>query len=103
MCGRRRRPAEPLAVLPGVGQASPSSFLQNLPFKGGKNSEHGGHGATGRRREVQRLGQRHEADAQVRKLYRAGVSKAEIARRLRIGRTSVRRILATNFKKKYGD
>jgi putative DNA-invertase from lambdoid prophage Rac len=31
---------------------------------------------------------------QVRKLYRAGVSKAEIARRLRIGRTSVRRILA---------
>jgi putative DNA-invertase from lambdoid prophage Rac len=31
---------------------------------------------------------------QVRKLYRAGVSKAEIARRLQIGRTSVRRILA---------
>jgi DNA invertase Pin-like site-specific DNA recombinase len=30
---------------------------------------------------------------QVNKLYRAGVSKAEIARRLRIGRTSVRRIL----------
>src|SRR6266571_287266 len=32
---------------------------------------------------------------QVRKLYRAGVSKAEIARRLEIGRTSVRRILKT--------
>ena len=31
---------------------------------------------------------------QVRKLYRAGVSKADIARRLEIGRTSVRRILA---------
>jgi putative DNA-invertase from lambdoid prophage Rac len=30
---------------------------------------------------------------EVRKLYRAGVSKAEIARRLQIGRTSVRRIL----------
>jgi len=30
---------------------------------------------------------------QVRKLYRAGVSKSEIARRLQIGRTSVRRIL----------
>ena len=30
----------------------------------------------------------------VRKLYRTGVSKAEIARRLQIGRTSVRRILA---------
>jgi DNA invertase Pin-like site-specific DNA recombinase len=33
--------------------------------------------------------------AQVRKLYRDGVSKAEIARRLKIGRTSVRRILST--------
>lgn len=33
---------------------------------------------------------------QVRKLYRAGTSKAEIARRLNIGRTSVRRILAAN-------
>ncbi len=32
--------------------------------------------------------------AEVRKLYRAGVSKSEIARRLRIGRTSVRRVLA---------
>ena len=31
---------------------------------------------------------------QVRKLYRAGTSKSEIARRLKIGRTSVRRILA---------
>jgi DNA invertase Pin-like site-specific DNA recombinase len=33
--------------------------------------------------------------AGVRKLHRAGVSKAEIARRLNIGRTSVRRILAS--------
>ncbi len=32
--------------------------------------------------------------SQVRKLYSAGVSKSEIARRLGIGRTSVRRILA---------
>lgn len=30
---------------------------------------------------------------QVRKLHRDGVSKSEIARRLQIGRTSVRRIL----------
>lgn len=34
-----------------------------------------------------------EADA-VRKLHRAGLTKSEIARRLQIGRTSVRRILA---------
>jgi putative DNA-invertase from lambdoid prophage Rac len=31
--------------------------------------------------------------AEIRKLYRAGVSKSEIARRVQIGRTSVRRIL----------
>ena len=30
---------------------------------------------------------------QIQKLYRAGISRAEIARRLDIGRTSVRRIL----------
>jgi putative DNA-invertase from lambdoid prophage Rac len=32
--------------------------------------------------------------AEICKLHRAGVAKAEIARRLQIGRTSVRRILA---------
>src|SRR5947207_6325505 len=32
--------------------------------------------------------------AEIRKLHRAGVSKSAIARRLRVGRTSVRRILA---------
>jgi DNA invertase Pin-like site-specific DNA recombinase len=32
--------------------------------------------------------------AEIRKLHRAGVSKSEIARRLKIGRTSVRRLLA---------
>jgi len=31
---------------------------------------------------------------EVRKLYRAGISKSEIARRLNVGRTSVRHILA---------
>jgi putative DNA-invertase from lambdoid prophage Rac len=37
--------------------------------------------------------------AEVRKLHRAGVSKAEIARRLQIGRTSVRRILEASREK----
>ena len=36
--------------------------------------------------------------SQIAKLHRAGVSKAEIARRLDIGRTSVRRILANYFR-----
>jgi DNA invertase Pin-like site-specific DNA recombinase len=34
--------------------------------------------------------------AEVRKLFRQGISKSEISRRLDIGRTSVRRILAQN-------
>jgi DNA invertase Pin-like site-specific DNA recombinase len=49
------------------------------------------------RRNGQRLGRPMTAGLQadkVRKLHRTGVSKAEIARRLQIGRTSVRRILA---------
>ena len=49
------------------------------------------------KRNGQRLGRPMTAGLHadnVRKLHRAGVSKAEIARRLRIGRTSVRRILA---------
>src|SRR5580704_16953475 len=33
--------------------------------------------------------------AEIRRLHRIGVAKSEIARRVRIGRTSVRRILAT--------
>ena len=32
---------------------------------------------------------------QVRKLFRGGISKSEIARRLNIGRTSVRRVLSS--------
>src|SRR5581483_228757 len=35
--------------------------------------------------------------AEIRKLYRAGISKSEIARRLQIGRTSVRRILGARL------
>ena len=48
------------------------------------------------RQNGQRLGRPLTAGLhadQVRKLYRAGTSKSEIARRLQIGRTSVRRIL----------
>jgi DNA invertase Pin-like site-specific DNA recombinase len=49
------------------------------------------------RQNGQRLGRPATAAlhaAAVRKLHRAGVSKSEIARRLEIGRTSVRRLLA---------
>src|SRR5271165_1681713 len=39
-----------------------------------------------------------EKSGQIERLHRAGVSKAEIARRLEIGRTSVRRILSAKAK-----
>jgi len=55
------------------------------------------------RRNGKRLGRPATAALhadEVRTLYRTNVSKAEIARRLRIGRTSVRRILATYFSPK---
>jgi putative DNA-invertase from lambdoid prophage Rac len=50
------------------------------------------------RQNGKRLGRPATAAAkttEIRKLYRAGISKAEIARQLQIGRTSVRRILGT--------
>jgi DNA invertase Pin-like site-specific DNA recombinase len=54
------------------------------------------------RQNGKRLGRPRTAalrSSQVRKLYRAGVSKAEIARQLQIGRTSVRRILEASREK----
>ncbi len=53
------------------------------------------------RQNGKRLGRSMTASlqaAEIRKLYRAGVAKAEIARRLQVGRTSVRRILKANAK-----
>jgi DNA invertase Pin-like site-specific DNA recombinase len=55
-------------------------------------------GLTHARQNGKRLGRPATAAvhaAEIRKLHCAGVSKSEIARRLQIGRTSVRRILAT--------
>jgi len=57
------------------------------------------------RRNGQRLGRPMTAGLQadkVRKLHGAGISKAEIARRLQIGRTSVRRILAGADRQRQG-
>jgi DNA invertase Pin-like site-specific DNA recombinase len=54
-------------------------------------------GLTQARQNGKRLGRPMTAGlqaAEIRKLFRAGVTKAEIASRLRIGRSSLRRILA---------
>jgi DNA invertase Pin-like site-specific DNA recombinase len=55
------------------------------------------------RQNGRKLGRPRTAAAkagEVRVLHRAGISKSEIARRLQIGRTSVRRVLATYFNEK---
>src|SRR5665811_836295 len=54
------------------------------------------------RQDGKRLGRPATAAAhaaEIRRLHRAGVAKAEIARRLRVGRTSVRRILGDSSQK----
>jgi hypothetical protein len=46
-----------------MGEASTDSFAQHLAF--GEDGEQRGHGATSRRGQVERLGQRHVADAEM--------------------------------------
>jgi hypothetical protein len=67
-----RRSPEFLAVLSGLGQASPGSFLQNLPFEGGENGQHCSHRTPGRGRQIQRLGQRYETHAEIFQLVKSG-------------------------------
>ena len=65
MRDRGCRPAQSFAVLPGVGQAGASSLPQDLPFELGEDGQQPRHRSTGRRSQVQRLGQRHEAHAEM--------------------------------------
>ena len=62
---RRHWPAELFTVLPGVRQARPRSFPQNLPFELGEDRQQAGHGAAGGRGQVQCLGQRDETDSEM--------------------------------------
>jgi len=70
------KPRDPL-VLPGVSQASPSSFPQNLSFERGEDSQQSGHRSTGRRGQIQRLSQRHEPDAEMFRELSVAVRKSE--------------------------
>jgi hypothetical protein len=63
--GRGCRPTQPFSVRPCMLQARPRSFPQNLPFELSENRKQPGHGSTGRGGQVQRLGERHEANAQM--------------------------------------
>ena len=72
MYGRGCRPSQPFPVLPRMGQASPSPFPQNLSFKLSEDRQQSGHGSTGRRGQIQRLGQRHEAHAEMFQFLEGG-------------------------------
>jgi hypothetical protein len=48
-----------------MGQASPGSFPQNLSFELGEDGQQSGHRTPGWCGQIQRLRQRHEADAQM--------------------------------------
>jgi hypothetical protein len=56
-------PAQAFAVLPGVGQSSPSSLTQDLPFECGEDGRLAGHRPAGWRSQVQRLAKKTLRDS----------------------------------------
>jgi hypothetical protein len=68
----RLPPDRAVAVSPGTGQAGARSFPQNLPFEVSENGEQASHRATRRRRQIQRLSQRHEPQAKIFVSFRQG-------------------------------
>ena len=65
-------PAKPLAVLPGMSQSGPHALSQDLALELSEDGQQRGHRATGRRGQVQRLGQRYEADAEMFQFLQRG-------------------------------
>ena len=63
--GRGRRPCPVVCRSPALRQARPSSLPQNLPLELSEDRQQAGHRATGWRGQIQRLRQRHEADAEM--------------------------------------
>src|SRR5579863_10561114 len=66
----RHRSAQSLTVLPGVSQASPSSFAQDFPFELGEDRQQAGHRATRRSSKIERLSQRDEPDTEMLQLLK---------------------------------
>ena len=62
----------PFAVLAGMGEASTDSLAQYLAFELGEDGQQRGHCATCRCGQVQRFGQRHEADAEMLQFLQRG-------------------------------
>ena len=59
------RPTQPFPVLPRMGQASPSSLPQNLPFELSKDGQQASHGTPGWCGQIQCLSKGNESDAKM--------------------------------------
>ena len=53
-----------LSVKPGFGNTGADSVAEDFVLELSEDREQSGHGAARRRRQIQRLGERHETDAQ---------------------------------------
>ena len=58
------RLAQVLSVEPGFGNTGADSLAEDFVLELSEVPERSGHGAARRRRQIQRLGERHETDAQ---------------------------------------
>ena len=58
-------PAQLFAIQPGMSESRPPALPKDLALEGGEHSQQRGHCATSRCGQVQRLGQRYEADAEM--------------------------------------
>ena len=86
-----------LCIIAGSASSAYCGELQYAEFEREILQERVRAGLAHARENGKRLGRPPTASLnakQVRQLFRAGISKAAIARQLQIGRTSVRRILA---------
>src|SRR5271168_2245133 len=59
-------PAEMLSLEPRLGNARADTLAEDLVFKLSKHRQQPRHGPTGRRRQIQCFGERHESDTQFR-------------------------------------
>ena len=62
---RGHRPAQTFTVLPGVRQSGADPLAQNLAFELGEHRQQAGHGAPGRRRQIECFRQRYETDSEM--------------------------------------
>ncbi len=102
MAGRNRCSNEALDLTTAAGRAMAAMLAVFASFELGGLAGNGLRaGLAHARNEWQETGSADRAAglqaAEMRKLHRAGLSKSEIARRLQIGRTSVRRILGARL------